>query len=197
MRIFFSILSILFVLIGFAQKKYPTIKNGIQYDKALIDPTLDSLHTENDFVLTFKIRSYWSGSRPTDYFILTKKGEKLSAYRYVVQRWNHIIPVLLSQSDLNDTWNTYISNGLFEIKNERDLEDKCPIDSLTGRQKDIYVKRMTVSDSYTYEFQLLSKNKIKILSYYDPESFLRFCKNVVERDKVIEAAKFLKNLASQ
>lgn len=72
-------------------------------------------------------------------------------------------------------WKNILQNEIFSLKNEKDLSNFCAL-------------KYHIYDSYTYEFTILSKSSMKVLSYYNPEYYDEVCYGLPERKKIINAA---------
>ena len=67
-----------------------------------------------------------------------------------------------------------MQNELFSIRDEKDIANFC-------------AAKYYIYNSYTYEFMLLSKDQMKILSYYNPEYYDEACFGMAERRKIINS----------
>jgi len=180
MRIYLTILLFGFYTAILAQEN-PVIENGEPYNKTLVKPFLNSLQNDNDYVLTFRTITAWNPE--SDYFVLTKKGTKLSAYNYS-QKSQKLTNLTIKTDSLKSLlWRAYTEYDIFKIKNEKELSVFCP-------------EKYEIFDSYTYEIILLTKQKMKKLSYYDPEYYDRVCFGLTERQKVINCASLINYVLS-
>lgn len=142
---------------------------------------MQSLSTKNDFVLAF--RTYFPGEDASlaKYFILTGKGEQLRAYSYSGVK-DMLKDLNLSANSLDQIWRTFKQNELFRIRDEKDIPNFC------AKKYDIY-------ESYTYEFTILSKGRMKVLSYYSPEYYIEACYGISERQNIINSVAIINLLA--
>jgi hypothetical protein len=177
MRSIALIFVLLFSLTAHAQSVNPVIEHGRPYNQALVKPFLHSLHQQNDYVLAFRVVNPSQDETASPYLILTKQQDKLAAY-YFIPATQKAYPRELSADSLNLLWNAYLKNGLFEMKNEKEVPLFCP-------------EKYNIYNSYTYEITLISKDKFKELSYYDPEYYDRICPGMIEREKIISFASFV------
>ncbi len=170
MKIFLTLTFLLFVLPAFSQEVI-RIEHGLKYDESRIQPFMRSLNSKNDFVLAF--RTFYPGEMASEsgYFVLTGRSEELKAYFYSGTVLNDLN---LSRHSLDQIWKTFQQNDLFRIRDEKDIPNFC------AKKYDIY-------ESYTYEFTILSKGLMKILSYYSPEYYIEACYGISERQNIINS----------
>jgi len=169
---------LLFTLNAQAQNEI-TLENGLEYNSVELQPFLHTLHEQNDHVIAFRV-ILPSSSRggKSDYFILTHRGTSFQAYRYK----NEIEKLKLTDRSLELLWKNLIQNDLFAMKDERELSNFCP-------------KKYDVYHSYSYEFTLISKTRMKTLSYYYPEHYDEVCFGMQERKKIINSVSAIDLLA--
>ncbi len=160
-----------------------SIKNGESYKADRVNAFLHNLHSSNDFVISFRVKFTDKKDERSDYFILTKKGENLSAYNYF-QEINQLQPLQLASESLNLVWRTFTQNDIFTMQNEKDISVFCP-------------DKYNVYNSYTYEFVLLTKDTVKTLSYYDPEYYDNVCYGMSERKKIINSVAVISHVLSR
>jgi len=174
--IFLTILLFGFYTVILAQDK-PVIENGRAYNEELLPPFLASLHRDNDYVLTF--RTTTPQNPEPDYFVLTKTANKLSAYIYN-QNSQKLINLTIKTDSLKTLlWKAYTEFDIFKIKDQKDIPAVfCP-------------EKYEIYGSYSYEIILLSKDRMKQLSYYDPEYYDRVCSGIAERQKMINCASLI------
>jgi len=154
------------------------IENGMSYDKEKVSSFLDSLHNSNDYVLYFRNVTNWLETMHlSPSFILVKNQNDLSAYKCVFQykpaMSYQCTKLDLPADSLYPIWNSYVNNNLFKIKTQKELPRNCSY---------------SVSDLGTYQFILLSKEKMKVLEYDAPEDYLRHCQDIPERKNVVNCA---------
>lgn len=142
---------------------------------------MQSLNSGNDFVLAF--RTYFPGEEALSakYFILAGRGEQLRAYSYSGVK-DMLKDLNLSANSLDQIWRTFKQNELFRIRDEKDIPNFC------AKKYDIY-------ESYTYEFTILSKGRMKVLSYYSPEYYIEACYGISERQNIINSVAIINLLA--
>lgn len=142
---------------------------------------MQSLNSGNDFVLAF--RTYFPGEEASSakYFILAGRGEQLRAYSYSGVK-DMLKDLNLSANSLDQIWRTFQQNDLFRIRDEKDIPNFC------AKKYDIY-------ESYTYEFTILSKGRMKVLSYYSPEYYIEACYGISERQNIINSVAIINLLA--
>ena len=148
-----------------------TIENGLAYNSVEIKPFLQTLHEQNDDVIAFRVvlPSSYQGFK-SEYFILTRIGTIFQAYRYK----DDIEKLNLTDHSLELLWKNLLQNELFVMKDEKELSNFCP-------------KKYDVYHSYSYEFTLISKTRMKTLSYYYPEHYDEVCFGMPERKKIMNA----------
>lgn len=149
------------------------IENGIKYDASRIPAFMQSLNIKNDFVIAF--RTYFPGETESEskYFVLTGSQRNLKSYSYSGS--NAILKNLnLSPESVDQIFKTFHQNDLFRIRNEKDIPNFC-------------AKKYEIYESHTYEFTILSKGDMKILSYYSPEYYIEACYGISERQNIINA----------
>ena len=134
---------------------------------------MQSLNSRSDFVLAF--RTYFPGERASEarYFILTGRGGQLKAYSYLGAK-NILTDLNLSANSLDQIWKTFQQNDLFRIRDEKDIPNFC-------------AKKYEIYESHTYEFTILSKERMKVLSYYSPEYYIEACYGISERQNIINS----------
>jgi len=132
---------------------------------------MQSLSSKNDFVLAF--RTYFPGEAASSakYFILTGKNEQLRAYSYAKDM---LTDLNLSPHSLDQIWKTFQQNDLFRIRDEKDIPNFC-------------AKKYEIYESHTYEFTILSQERMKVLSYYSPEYYIEACYGISERQNIINS----------
>ena len=160
-----------------------SIKNGESYKAERVNAFLHDLHSSNDYVISFRLKLTDRIDERSDYFVLTKKGDDLSAYNYL-KKTNRLEPLHLSKESLKLAWRTFIQNDLFTMQNEKDIPNFCP-------------EKYNVYNSYTYEFVLLTKDTMKTLSYYDPEYYDNACYGMPERKKIINSVSVVSHILSR
>lgn len=161
-------LFLLFSPYAFAQEE---IENGKAYDPVHVNPLLNHLYQKNGLVIAFRTSISGRTEHDKNYFILSRNGNKNIAYSFNQQR-DSLINLNLTDDDLNLIWKTFIQNDLFKMKNEADNLNFCP-------------EKYHIFNSFTYEFIILSKGQMKMLSYYDPEHYDQYCYGMPERKKII------------
>ena len=147
------------------------IENSWEYNSFEIQPFLNTLHEQNDYVIAFRVVLPLSSQGfKSDYFILTRLGKYFKAFRYS----GKIEKLNLTDQSLELLWKNLVQNELFAMKDEKELFNFCP-------------KKYHVYNSYSYEFTLISKSRVKTLSYYYPEHYDEVCFGMPERKKIINA----------
>ena len=155
------------------------IENGIEYDAVKIKPFLHALHEQNEYVIAFRVLLPSSSQESkSDYFVLTRLGHNVQAFRYK----NEIEKLSLTDQSLELLWKNLMQNELFALKDEKELSNFC-------------AKKYAIYHSYSYEFTLISKTRIKTLSYYYPEHYDEVCFGMAERKKIINAVSAIDLLA--
>ncbi len=149
------------------------LENGKNYDPELVRPFLQGLRQTNDYVISFRTKLTDKKEENSDYFILTNNDGKLSAYTYLRQA-SKLQQIDVPSTSLDLAWKTFVQNDLFGIRDEKDIPNFCP-------------EKYQVYNSYTYEFVILSKGKVKQLSYYNPEYYDNACYGMDERKKIINS----------
>ena len=170
MRTFLFLTFFFFSLSVLAQNEI-SVKNGVEYSSVSLKPFLHTLHEQNDYVIAFRVvLPVSSQGFKSDYFILTRLGKYFQAFRYngKIEKLN------LTDRSLELLWKTLVQNELFTMKDEKELFNFCP-------------KKYHVYNSYSYEFTLISKSRIKTLSYYYPEHYDEACFGMPERKMIINA----------
>ena len=171
-----KILPIFFLLIisGFSNaQEVISIKNGQQFRPEKVTSFLHNLHSQNDYVISYRLRLTNTENEKSDYFVLLKKDDTLTAYKYLAKTEN-LEPLKLTVESLQLVWETFIQNDLFSIQNESEIPVFC-------------LEKHRIYNSYTYEFILLNKGEMKKLSYYDPEYYDNICYGMIERKKIINS----------
>ena len=155
------------------------IENGIDYNSVEMKPFLNTLHEQNEYVIAFRVvlPSSLQGFK-SDYCILTRIGTYFQAYRYR----DELEKLSLTDQSLELLWKNLLQNELFVLKDEKELSNFCP-------------KKYAIYHSYSYEFTLISKTKMKTLSYYYPEHYDEVCFGMAERKKIINAVSAIDLLA--
>jgi hypothetical protein len=181
MKIYFTILLLGFCTVILAQDK-PVIENGEPFNVESVPPFLASLQKDNDYVLTFRTTS--PRNPEPDYFVLTRKGTKLSSYLFDQNSQKLTNLPIKTDSLKNLLWKAYTEFDIFKIKDQKELSVFCP-------------EKYEIFDSYTYEIILVSKERMKLLSFYDPEYYDRVCPGMDERQKVINCASLISYVLSR
>ena len=179
LKLFFSILALIISIQGFAQEN-TRIENGMQYKPSLVQPFIHELYQKNDFVILFRNLLPDKIEFESSYFVFAGKGDQFTAYTYSLNKPG-LVNLNLSISKLNLIWKTFEQNELFKIRDEKDIPNFC------AKKYDIY-------GSYTYEFTILSKGYMKILSYYNPEYYTEVCYGISERQNIINSAAIINRL---
>jgi hypothetical protein len=135
---------------------------------------IKSFYSENDHVIAFRVKLTDKQDEESDYFILTKKEDKLIAYTYSMKT-STLKMLDLTIASLDLIWKTFLQNDLFKIRDEKDIQNFCP-------------EKYRIYHSYTYEFIIFSMGQTKKISYYDPEYYDNACYGIAERRKVINSA---------
>lgn len=175
---------LLFLLLSapylFAQEECG-IKNGMKYDPALVLPVLHTLHEQNDYVIAFRTLLPLASGTESDYFILSSGNKKHQAYSYSSKAAG-LVKLNLTDTSLDLIWKTFMQNELFSIRDEKDIANFCAV-------------KYHIYNSYTYEFMILSKDRMKILSYYNPEYYDEACFGMAERRKIINSVSVIQLVA--
>lgn len=153
----------------FAQKQNKIEKGG-DLPALVLNPFIDSLQLQNEFVIAFRVLMPMLPDSVSTYFILSKNYDQLQAFRF----GSKIVKLNLSNVALESIWSNFSQNGLLTMMDERNLIDVCP------QKYDIY-------NSYSYEFIIFEKGKIKRLTYYYPEYYDEVCPGLDERKKIINS----------
>lgn len=177
----FTISVLIITIQGFSQDKI-RIENGMLYQSSLIKPFMQRLYEKNDFVVLFRTVFSNKSEAESSYFVLTSNEEQLKAYSYSMDN-KVLINLNLSVSQLNLIWRTIQQNELFIIRDEKDIPNFC------AKKYDIY-------GSYTYEFTILSKGYMKVLSYYNPEYYIDACFGISERQNIINSVAIMSQFIS-
>lgn len=177
MRTVFIITFLFFSPALFAQNEIP-ILNGEEYNAVEVKPFLHTLHEQNDYVIAFRVVLPSSQGSKSDYFILTRLGQIFQGFKYT----GEVKKLNLPDQSLELIWKNLVQNEIFSMKDEKELSNFCP-------------KKYQVYHSYSYEFTLISKNRIKTLSYYYPEHYDEACFGMPERKKIINAVSVIDLLA--
>jgi len=172
LKLFFTLLILFFVFPVFSQDTL-RIEHGRDYDDSLVQPFMSSLNSENDFVVAFRAFYPGKSARVSEYFVLTGRGGQLKAYVYSGIN-GRLKGLNLLPGSLDQIWKTFQQNDLFRIRNEKDIPNFC------AKKYDIY-------ESHTYEFTILSKSRMKVLSYYSPEYYIEACYGISERQNIINS----------
>lgn len=165
-------LSLIFISFSSYAQESVRIENGQPYDSLKFSPVLQKLHQQYDYLILFRITQ--PGKAVTNYFILARKSDQLHAFEYNPSAGKEM-PKNLSRTNLEMIWKNLIQNDLFSLKNEKDVANFCAL-------------KYHIYDSYTYEFTLISKSKMKVLSYYNPEYYDEVCYGLPERKRIINIA---------
>lgn len=161
----------------FAQNDIP-ILNGEEYNAVKVKPFMHTLHEQNDYVIVFRVVLPSSQGSKSDYFILTRLGQIFQGFKYT----GGLKKLSLPDQSLELIWKNLVQNEIFSMKDEKELPNFCP-------------KKYHVYHSYSYEFTLISKNRIKTLSYYYPEHYDEACFGMPERKKIINSVSVIDLLA--
>jgi hypothetical protein len=153
----------------FAQE-HNILKHSTEIDALALHPLLGTLERQNEFVIAFRVLVKAIPDSASNYFILTKNSNQFKAFNMGIK----LEELKLPDVKLALIWSNFLQNGLLSIKDEKDLVDVCP-------------KKYHIYDAHTYEFSILSKGKIKILTYYYPEYYDEVCPGMEERKKIINS----------
>jgi hypothetical protein len=163
----------------FAQEHY-ILEHSTEIDTLVINPLLGTLAKQNEYVIAFRVLVNAIPDSASNYFILTKNSNQFKAFNMGF----NLEELKLLDAKLVFIWSNFVQNGLLYIKDERDLVDVCP-------------KKYHIYNAHSYEFSILSKGKIKILTYYYPEYFNEVCPGMEERKSIINSVAVLDVLAVQ
>lgn len=182
MKIYLTITLLITTFQAFSQHKTP-IENGMEYQSSLVKPFMDELYQKNDFVVLFRTVFADKSESGSQYFILSGDKKQLYAYRYSTGK-SRLENLNLSILELDLIWKTFQQNELFRIRDEKDIPNFC------AKKYDIY-------GSYTYEFTILSKGYMKVLSYYNPEYYSEACFGIAERQNIINSVAIINRFSSK
>ncbi len=149
------------------------MKHTEPFKPGKVESFLHDLHITNDYVISFRLTLADNVNEKSDYFVLLRKGKNLAAFSYI-GRSGKLEPLNLTIESLQLVWDTFLQNDLFSMQNESEIPVFC-------------LEKYRIYNSYTYEFVLLNKGKMKKLSYYDPEYYENACYGMVERTKIINS----------
>lgn len=172
-----------FVYDGLVAQETVLFKNGERFVPEQVERFLHTLNDQNEYVISFRVKFKDLAEEESVYFVLTRKGKKLSAYNYY-QKSQNLDSLTLSDESLHLVWNTFIQNDLLTMKNEKDIPVFC-------------LEKYQIYNSYTYEFVLLAGNEMKKLSYYDPEYYENACYGMAERRKIINSVAVISHVLNQ
>jgi hypothetical protein len=160
----------------------PVIENSEPYNVEAVPPFVSALQKTNDYVLTFRTTTPLNPD--PDYFVLTKKAAKLTAYIFN-QNSQKLNPLTIKTDSLkNLLWKAYTEFDMFKIKDQKDIPPVfCP-------------EKYEIFGSFTYQILMVSKDRMKELSYYDPEYYDRVCSGIAERQKIINCASLINYVLS-
>jgi len=160
----------------------PVIENGESYNEEVIPTFLIPLQRANDYVMTFRTTNPLNPD--PDYFVLTRKTGKLTAYIYSTGSRKLTSLTVKTDSLKNLLWKAYTEFDMFKIKDQKDIPPVfCP-------------EKYEIVGSYSYEIIMVSKDRMKQLSYYDPEYYDRVCSGIAERQKIINTASLISYVLS-
>lgn len=156
------------------------IENGMDYDDSLVLPFMRTLNSTNDYVLVF--RTFFPGEEASksDYFVFSAKAEQFKSYFYSGAE-GYLKELSLSTLSLKQIWNTFEQNNLLRLRDEKNIPNFC-------------AKKYAIYESYTYEFTIYFKGKMKVLSYYSPEYYIDACYGIPERQNIINSVAVIKLL---
>ncbi len=169
-----SVIFLLFFPIVLLAQEAVEINNGEKYQPGSIYPFLEDLYKSNDYVISYRIRMTDKINERSDYFIMTRKNNILTAYQFLDQG-QQLKAMNLPKKSLELVWDTFVQNELFSIQDEKDIPNFC-------------LSKYQIYNSHTYEFVLVNKGTVKKLSYYDPEYYDNACYGMPERRKIINSA---------
>lgn len=157
--------------------------NGMNFDSAMVQPFLNRLNSQNDYVLAYRVLHSTKPGTGSDYFILAGKDKHRQAFTYSVK--NKVLKLLnLSETSLDLIWRTIVQNKLFIIRNEKDIANFC-------------AEKYNIYNSYTYEFIILSGERMKRLCYYNPEYYDEACFGMAERQMIINCVAAINYIVSR
>jgi hypothetical protein len=174
----FTVFFQVFFSAAFSQEHF-RIENGMDYDDSLVLPFMRTLNSTNDYVLVF--RTFFPGEEAgkSDYFVFSAKAEQFKSYFYSGTD-GYLKELSLSVLSLKQIWNTFDQNNLLSLRDEKNIPNFC------ARKYHIY-------ESYTYEFTIYFKGKLKVLSYYSPEYYIDACYGIPERQNIINSVAVIKH----
>jgi hypothetical protein len=175
--VLFTLFFQVFFSSAFAQE-HLRIENGMDYDDSLVLPFMRNLNATNDYVLVF--RTFFPGEKASksDYFVFSAKGNQFKSYFYSAAE-GYLKELSISTLSLQQIWNTFEQNNLLRLRDEKNIPNFC------AKKYDIY-------ESYTYEFTIYFKGKMKVLSYYSPEYYIDACYGIPERQNIINSVAVIK-----
>ncbi|WP_291399894.1 hypothetical protein [Daejeonella sp.] len=153
----------------FAQEQN-ILKQSRDIDYVALNPFLEKLEKQNDFVIAFRVLVSAIPDSAANYFVLTKNANQFKAFKMSIK----LEELNLPNAKLELIWANFVQNGLLSMKDERDLVDVCP-------------KKYHIYNAHSYEFTILSKGKIKTLTYYYPEYYDEACPGMDGRKKIINS----------
>jgi hypothetical protein len=168
-QIFFFI-SIYFVAVSVFAQEQNILEHSTDIEKVVLNPFLEKLEKQNDFVIAFRVIVSSIPDSAVNYFVLTKNANQFKAFKMSIK----LEELNLPNAELELIWANFVQNGLLSMKDERDLVDVCP-------------KKYHIYNAHSYEFAILSKGKVKILTYYYPEHYEEVCPGMDERKKIINS----------
>ncbi len=160
------------------QINIPKIENPTNNDDDIQkDSILSVLRKQNKVVLIYNVGSAWD-TQPIEYSIIALSNEnKWNSYLY--KKWvkkHELFNTGMAEDSIMKTWDAFVDNGLFEIKDEKDIVLNCPA---------------TIQDGVEYNFMIITKNMYKRLHYEEPEYCEKNCSSVYERRQIIKCIKIL------
>lgn len=160
-----------------------SLTDGQPYNPEKVPPFLQNLQSQNDFVISYRLKYSESSKELSDYFVLLGKGMNFKAYNYSTGS-ETLDQLNLSNEMMQLIWDTFIQNELFSLRNENEISVFCP-------------EKYRIYNSYSYEFVFLSKGEVKVLSYYNPEYYDNWCYGMTERKKIINSVAVINYVLSQ
>jgi hypothetical protein len=163
----------------FAQEQ-SILEHSTDIDYVALNSFLGTLEKQNEFVIAFRVLVSAIPHSASNYFILTKNSNQFKAFDLGIKLEELKFP----DAKLALIWSNFVQNGLLSMKDEKDLVDVCP-------------KKYHIYNAHSYEFSIVSKGKIKILTYYYPEHYDEVCPGMDERKKIINSVALIEILKSK
>lgn len=184
----------------------PAIKHNYTKQDSTENPLIDSFSKTYDFIIAYTEQSYWWSDKKSykilscannkwslwtysDYFahLTKKKRSKKTAIDTVRKGQFFESKTKFQDSAIGQLLTNFSNNGFWTLSN-----DSLNQTYITTRIEngDTITTRHDISDGINYRFDILTKDKLRVIQSYEPDYFVKLFPAMIDRKQFIKSRDF-------